>query len=240
MEAMMNERDLKKAQMENWMSEHGNIDEMRDKLEWMTERSQPFRELMAYYKCAMMEVETKFNVLNQEFSVQYDRNPIESIRSRIKEPPSILDKLLRNNLPMTIESMEENLSDVAGVRVICSFIEDIYMLAGCLLKQDDVTLIRYKDYIKNPKENGYRSLHLIVQVPIFLAHKKKLMKVEIQLRTIAMDFWASLEHKLKYKKNRPDSELLTQELKECADMSAQLDERMEQIRKSVIGDEIIE
>jgi len=240
MEAMMNERDLKKAQMENWMSEHGNIDEMRDKLEWMTERSQPFRELMAYYKCAMMEVETKFNVLNQEFSVQYDRNPIESIRSRIKEPPSILDKLLRNKLPMTIESMEENLSDVAGVRVICSFIEDIYMLAGCLLKQDDVTLIRYKDYIKNPKENGYRSLHLIVQVPIFLAHKKKLMKVEIQLRTIAMDFWASLEHKLKYKKNRPDSELLTQELKECADMSAQLDERMEQIRKSVIGDEIIE
>ncbi len=236
----MNERDLKKAQMENWMSEHGNIDEMRDKLEWMTERSQPFRELMAYYKCAMMEVETKFNVLNQEFSVQYDRNPIESIRSRIKEPPSILDKLLRNNLPMTIESMEENLSDVAGVRVICSFIEDIYMLAGCLLKQDDVTLIRYKDYIKNPKENGYRSLHLIVEVPIFLAHKKKLMKVEIQLRTIAMDFWASLEHKLKYKKNRPDSELLTQELKECADMSAQLDERMEQIRKSVIGDEIIE
>lgn len=236
----MNERDLKKAQMENWMSEHGNIDEMRDKLEWMTERSQPFRELMAYYKCAMMEVETKFNVLNQEFSVQYDRNPIESIRSRIKEPPSILDKLLRNKLPMTIESMEENLSDVAGVRVICSFIEDIYMLAGCLLKQDDVTLIRYKDYIKNPKENGYRSLHLIVEVPIFLAHKKKLMKVEIQLRTIAMDFWASLEHKLKYKKNRPDSELLTQELKECADMSAQLDERMEQIRKSVIGDEIIE
>ena len=236
----MNERDLKKAQMENWMSEHGNIDEMRDKLEWMTERSQPFRELMAYYKCAMMEVETKFNVLNQEFSVQYDRNPIESIRSRIKEPPSILDKLLRSKLPMTIESMEENLSDVAGVRVICSFIEDIYMLAGCLLKQDDVTLIRYKDYIKNPKENGYRSLHLIVQVPIFLAHKKKLMKVEIQLRTIAMDFWASLEHKLKYKKNRPDSELLTQELKECADMSAQLDERMEQIRKSVIGDESIE
>ena len=236
----MNERDLKKAQMENWMSEHGNIDEMRDKLEWMTERSQPFRELMAYYKCAMMEVETKFNVLNQEFSVQYDRNPIESIRSRIKEPPSILDKLIRNKLPLSIESLEENLSDVAGVRVICSFIEDIYMLAGCLLKQDDVTLIRYKDYIKNPKENGYRSLHLIVQVPIFLAHKKKLMKVEIQLRTIAMDFWASLEHKLKYKKNRPDSELLTQELKECADMSAQLDERMEQIRKSVIGDEIIE
>jgi len=215
------------------MSGLENEEALRGKLEWMNASSMPFRELMAYYRCAMMEVETKFNVLNQEFSVQYDRNPIESIKSRIKEPPSILDKLIRNKLPLSIESLEENLSDVAGVRVICSFIEDIYMLAGCLLKQDDVTLIKYKDYIKNPKENGYRSLHLIVEVPIFLAHKKKMMKVEIQLRTIAMDFWASLEHKLKYKKNRPDSERLTQELKACADMSAQLDERMEQIRKSV-------
>ncbi|MBE5790810.1 MAG: GTP pyrophosphokinase family protein [Clostridia bacterium] len=219
--------------MRDWMSGLENEEALRGKLEWMNASSMPFRELMAYYRCAMMEVETKFNVLNQEFSVQYDRNPIESIKSRIKEPPSILDKLIRNKLPLSIESLEENLSDVAGVRVICSFIEDIYMLAGCLLKQDDVTLIKYKDYIKNPKENGYRSLHLIVEVPIFLAHKKKMMKVEIQLRTIAMDFWASLEHKLKYKKNRPDSERLTQELKACADMSAQLDERMEQIRKSV-------
>lgn len=210
--------------------------DLRGKIEWMDASALPFRELMAYYRCAMMEVETKFNVLNQEFSVQYDRNPIESIKSRIKEPKSILDKLIRNDLPISIEAMEDNLSDVAGVRVICSFIEDIYMLAGCLLKQDDVTLIRYKDYIKKPKENGYRSLHLIVEVPIFLAHKKKLMKVEIQLRTIAMDFWASLEHKLKYKKNRPDSALLTKELKECADMSAKLDERMEKIRKSVNED----
>lgn len=222
--------------MEEWMADLENGDNLRGRLEWMKESSLPFRELMAYYRCAMMEVETKFNVLNQEFSVKYDRNPIESIKSRIKEPPSILEKLLRNKLPLSIESLEENLSDVAGVRVICSFIEDIYMLAGCLLKQDDIKLIKYKDYIKNPKENGYRSLHLIVEVPIFLAHKKKLMKVEIQLRTIAMDFWASLEHKLKYKKNRADSERLTRELKECADMSARLDERMEQIRKSVNED----
>ena len=229
----MSERDLSMKIMRDWMSGLANEEVLRGKLEWMNISSMPFRELMAYYRCAMMEVETKFNVLNQEFSVQYDRNPIESIKSRIKEPPSILDKLIRNKLPLSIESLEENLSDVAGVRVICSFIEDIYILAGCLLKQDDVTLIKYKDYIKNPKENGYRSLHLIVEVPIFLAHKKKMMKVEIQLRTIAMDFWASLEHKLKYKKNRPDSERLTQELKACADMSAQLDERMEQIRKSV-------
>ncbi len=229
----MSEKDLSKKIMKDWMSGLENEEMLRGRLEWMNASSMPFRELMAYYRCAMMEVETKFNVLNQEFSVQYDRNPIESIKSRIKEPQSILDKLIRNKLPLSIESLEENLSDVAGVRVICSFIEDIYMLAGCLLKQDDVTLIKYKDYIKNPKENGYRSLHLIVEVPIFLAHKKKMMKVEIQLRTIAMDFWASLEHKLKYKKNRPDSERLTQELKACADMSAQLDERMEAIRKSV-------
>ncbi len=232
----MNEIDPGKNVMENWMNALENEDALRGKLDWMDANSLPFRELMAYYRCAMMEVETKFNVLNQEFSVQYDRNPIESIKSRIKEPRSILDKLIRNKLPLSIHSLEENLSDVAGIRVICSFIEDIYLLAGCLLKQDDVTLIKYKDYIKNPKENGYRSLHLIVEVPIFLAHKKKLMKVEIQLRTIAMDFWASLEHKLKYKKNRPDSALLTKELKECADMSAQLDERMEKIRKSVNGD----
>lgn len=211
-------------------------EEIREKLSWLNTSSQPFRELMAYYRCAMMEVETKFNVLNQEFSVQYDRNPIESIKSRIKEPGSILEKLLRNKVPLSIEAMEEELNDIAGVRVVCSFIEDIYMLAGCLLKQDDVKLVKYKDYIKNPKENGYRSLHLIVEVPIFLAHKKKLMKVEIQLRTIAMDFWASLEHKLKYKKSLPDSRELTQQLKECADMSARLDERMEQIRKSVNGD----
>ncbi len=207
----------------------------RGKDRWLDSTAQPYRELMAYYKCAMMEVETKFNVLNQEFSVQYGRSPIESIRSRLKEPTSISDKMQRGGYPLTIESLEENLCDVAGVRVICSFIEDIYTLAECLLKQDDVTTVNIKDYIKNPKENGYRSLHLIVEVPVFLAHKKKPMKVEIQLRTIAMDFWASLEHKLSYKKDAPNSQALISELKECADMSAQLDERMEAIRKSALN-----
>ncbi|MBQ3078638.1 MAG: GTP pyrophosphokinase family protein [Clostridia bacterium] len=220
---------------------HGVSEEalLRGGMEWLYSNTRPFRELMAYYRCAMMEIETKLNVLNQEFSVQHERNPIESIKSRLKEPASIVDKILRNNYPMTIESLEANLSDVAGVRVICSFVEDIYLLADCLLKQDDIALIRAKDYIKKPKENGYRSLHLIVEVPIFLAHKKKPMKVEIQLRTIAMDFWASLEHKLKYKKDVPDAEALTEELKQCALMSAQLDERMESIRKRVLGDEKI-
>ena len=236
----MHENTEKIGAINKWLQVSEEDRKVRGEIiKWLDESSLPYRELMAYYRCAMMEVETKFNVLNQEFSVQYDRNPIESIKSRIKEPRSILDKLIRNNNPISIESLEANLNDVAGVRVICSFIEDIYMLAGCLLKQDDVTLVKYKDYIKNPKESGYRSLHLIVEVPIFLARKKKLMKVEIQLRTIAMDFWASLEHKLKYKKDAPDDGALSKELKECAEMSARLDERMEAIRKSVIGDEII-
>jgi len=206
------------------------------RIEWLDRTAQPYRELMAYYRCALMEVETKFNVLNQEFSVQYDRNPIESIKSRIKEPSSILAKMVTRQYPLTLESLEENLCDVAGIRVVCSFIEDIYMLADCLEKQDDITLVTKKDYIKNPKDNGYRSLHLIVEVPIFLQRKKKLMKVEIQLRTIAMDLWASLEHKMKYKKQVPNAEELTRELKVCAEMSARLDERMQAIHQGLMGD----
>ncbi len=148
----------------------------------------------------MMEMETKLNVLNEEFSLQYDRDPIASIKTRLKKLESIKDKLERNDWPLTVESMEENLNDIAGVRVICSFTEDVYRVADALLSQDDVTLIRKKDYIANPKPNGYRSLHLIVTVPIFLANEKRTMKVEIQLRTIAMDSWATLEHQLRYKK----------------------------------------
>ena len=155
----------------------------------------PMKELMTYYRCAIMEVETKFNVLDEEFSLQYDRNPIESIKSRLKSPESLAKKLKKKELPFSIEGIEENIKDVAGVRVICSFPEDIYMLADCLLNQDDVKLIEKKDYIKNPKKTGYRSLHLIIEVPIFLQSGKKSIKVEVQLRTIAMDFWASLEHK---------------------------------------------
>ena len=149
----------------------------------------PFKRLMAYYKCAIMEVETKFKVLNQEFSLEYDRNPIETIKTRLKSPDSIVKKLAKKDVPLTEESKEKNLNDIAGVRVICSFPEDIYVLADCLLQQDDIKLIEVKDYIKNPKPNGYRSLHLIVEIPIFLKDEKKNMRVEVQLRTIAMDFW---------------------------------------------------
>lgn len=197
--------------------------------------SQPFiheyEKLMAYYRCAIMEIETKFNVLNEEFSLRYDRNPINSIKCRLKTPKSIIEKLDRLNLPFSIENVEQNLHDVAGIRVICSFPNDVYTLASALLNQDDITLIREKDYIKEPKDNGYRSLHLIVTVPIFLASEKRLMKAEIQLRTIAMDFWASLEHQLKYKKETEFTKEMENELLYCAALSSQLDERMDNLRK---------
>lgn len=195
-----------------------------------------FSKLMAYYRCAMMEVETKLNVLNQEFSLRYDRNPISSIRTRLKSPLSIRGKLERRGLEVSVESIEEHLNDVAGVRVVCSFPEDVRTLAKALLKQDDVTLLEKKDYILNPKKNGYRSLHLIVAVPIFLAHEKRTMRVEIQLRTIAMDFWASLEHQLRYKKDVDFTDEMAKELKFCADLSAELDRRMDALREQVQED----
>ena len=199
----------------------------------------PFKRLMAYYKCAIMEVETKFKVLNQEFSLEYDRNPIETIKTRLKSPDSIVKKLAKKDVPLTVESIEKNLNDIAGVRVICSFPEDIYVLADCLLQQDDIKLIEVKDYIKNPKPNGYRSLHLIVEIPIFLKDEKKNMRVEVQLRTIAMDFWASLEHKPSYKKDIPqdEEELLRRELLDCAQISADLDLRMEKIKNRIVNKE---
>jgi len=190
----------------------------------------PIPALMSYYRCALMEIETKFNVLNEEMSILYDRNPIESIKSREKSFESIFAKLQKKGLPMTEASIINNINDIAGIRVICSFQEDVYKLTEALLQQDDVTLIIKKDYISNPKENGYRSMHLIIEVPIFLAKTKKMMRVEIQLRTIAMDFWASLEHKLKYKQEIEDSAHVIQELKECADIIAQVDGRMENLR----------
>jgi len=198
----------------------------------------PYMKLMAYYRCAIMEVETKFNVLNEQFSLRYDYNPIESIKTRLKSPDSIAEKMHRRNFPLSIDSIEKNLNDIAGVRVICSFPEDIYLIADCLLEQDDVQLLEKKDYIKEPKTGGYRSLHLIIEIPIFLEHEKRIMKVEVQLRTIAMDFWASLEHKLRYKKDLPDkdTQLLAVELKECAEISSSLDYRMEAIRNRLDQD----
>ena len=197
------------------------------------ERMQELNRLMSYYRCAMMEVVTKFNVLNEQFSLQFDRNPITGIKSRLKTLPSIVDKLERRGHPFTLESIEENLNDVAGVRVICSFREDVHMLSEALMQQDDIILLERKDYILNPKPNGYRSLHMIVSVPIFLAHEKKYMRVEIQLRTLAMDFWATLEHQLRYKKDFDLAANMERELFTCAQLSAELDERMDGLRKLV-------
>lgn len=205
-------------------------------LDFVQRNTLPLDTLMAYYRCALMEVETKFKVLNEQFSLQYDRNPIEGIKTRVKSMDGIIRKMRRKEIPLSLEAMEENISDIAGIRVVCSFPEDIYLLADCLLNQDDIRLIEKKDYIKNPKPSGYRSLHLIVAVPIFLENEKREMKVEVQLRTIAMDFWASLEHKVRYKKNIPESvsTQLAQELNECAEMSAALDERMQSIRDRIV------
>lgn len=200
---------------------------------WLQNYAQPYKELMAYYRCAMMAVSTKFEILNEEFSLQYDRNPIEGIKTRLKSPESIVDKLYRKQLPLTVESIEQNINDIAGIRVICSYTSDIYMLADAFLKQDDIVLIKKKDYIKNPKDNGYRSLHLIIETPIFLYNCKKTMKVEVQFRTISMDWWASLEHKIRYKKDIIITEQIAGELLECAEIGAQLDRRMEQVQQSV-------
>ncbi len=201
--------------------------------EQLLEHLKPFRQLMMQYECALLEVETKLNVLNAEFSLEYDRNPFESIKTRIKQPMSIWEKLNRLGEELTVENIETCLNDVAGIRVICSFPEDIYTIAEMLSKQDDITVLKRKDYIKHPKENGYRSLHLILEIPIFLSNEKKFMKVEVQFRTIAMDFWASVEHKLKYKKDIKNAEQIAEQLKHCADTIADVDFRMQSIRHEI-------
>ncbi|MDX8418107.1 MAG: GTP pyrophosphokinase family protein [Absicoccus sp.] len=210
------------------INQQDSIDEF---LRFAHENLDPVQDFLTNYECAIMEIETKFNVLNARFSIKYDGNPIESIHTRLKSWDSIIGKLNRKHLPFSLESISKNIFDVAGVRVVCSFVDDIYTLADCLLSQDDIHLIEKKDYIKHPKENGYRSLHLIVEVPIFTENGPKKMPVEIQLRTIAMDFWASLEHKLRYKKNLNDEQLkrLSNEMMYCADRSAELDDRMNRV-----------
>lgn len=201
--------------------------------EKILESAQPFMELMSRYRCAMMEVETKLRVLDEEFSMTYDRNPFETIKSRLKKPVSIIEKMKRKGYPLTVEEIERRLNDIAGIRVICSFLDDIYTLADMLAGQDDIRLLEKKDYIIAPKSNGYRSLHLILEVPIFLSQSKQYMKVEVQFRTIAMDFWASLDHKLKYKKDVEEPERIAAQLKECADIISSVDERMQQIRDQI-------
>ena len=202
-------------------------------LEWAQKASKEFAKRMSYFKCAMLEVETRFHVLNEEYILEHERTPVNSIKSRLKTLPSLREKLERKGIPFDLDIMEERLDDIAGVRIICSFPEDVYTMAEVFLSQEDIELIQKKDYIQHPKANGYRSLHLIVAIPVHLADGKRMTKVEIQLRTIAMDFWASLEHQLRYKQNNQFTEEMAAELLECAQLSAALDLRMDKLRKSV-------
>lgn len=198
------------------------------------EASSKFTELMMMYRCAIREVQTKLEVLNDEFKTRRKRNPIDSIKARIKSPISIFEKLERRGLELSIDSITSNLNDVAGVRVVCPFISDIYEVAHMLMSQDDIEVIEVKDYIKNPKPNGYRSLHYVIIIPIFLSTGKEYMKVEVQIRTIAMNFWASLEHQMHYKKfeseEMPD---IVNELTLCADNIYSTDVRMQELREDI-------
>lgn len=199
----------------------------------LAEFAKEYEKLMLVYENGIKQIVTKFEILNNEYKAMGDRNPIESIKSRLKSPKSIYVKLRRKGLPVTARTLSENLSDIAGVRVICSYISDIYNLRDMLLCHKDIRLIREKDYIKNPKSNGYRSLHLIVETTLCMSDGEYPVKVEIQLRTIAMDFWASLEHEIRYKSSDDIPEMIQDDLHECAEIIAMTDRRMERIRKQV-------
>lgn len=203
------------------------------KPEELIENFSEFMLQQQLYRAAIKEMRTKLEILDEAFQVRYDHNPIHHIEYRLKSPKSILEKLHRKALPVSTDSIWENLTDVAGVRVICNYIDDVYRVAELLLKQDDVSLVRVRNYIDYPKENGYRSLHLVVSVPIFLAEKTEHVNVEVQIRTIAMDFWASLEHQLKYKAQDEISQDLRRRLKACAESIASLDIEMQSIHKEL-------
>lgn len=193
------------------------------------QQAMKFQQIIMIYESAIKQIETKLDILNKECKVGHKRNPIETVKSRIKSPDSIAKKLAKKNLPATFDAMTEHLTDIAGVRVICPYISDIYNIRDILLKQPDITLVAEHDYIENPKESGYRSLHIVVETPVYLSKTVHNVKVEIQLRTIAMDFWASLEHELRYKntQNVPDS--VRRELYRVAETIAMTDKEMEEI-----------
>ena len=189
--------------------------------------------LLMRYEAAIREVRTRLEILNDELSLKGFQNPITNIMSRRKSTVSIFKKLKRQGDELSLESIQKNLNDVAGIRVICSFIDDIYKVARMLARQDDITVIRVKDYIKNPKPNGYRSYHMILETPIFFSDEKVSMRVEVQIRTVAMDYWASLEHRMKYKQDIENADEIMAALKECADTIAATDLKMMEIREKI-------
>ena len=219
----MNQEELKKF----WM-EYTDPQQLLDDAE-------KFYNLMMMYRCAIREVQTKLEVLDDEFSVEYNRNPISFIKTRIKKPVSIYNKLQKLGYDFTIENIQQ-LNDVAGVRIVCAFIDDIYTIADLITQQDDIKVIKIKDYIKNPKPNGYRSYHMIVEIPVFFAKGKTPMRVELQIRTNGMDFWATLEHQLRYKKGieeMPGFEEISKELMHSAQVIIEADNEMQEIKNKI-------
>jgi putative GTP pyrophosphokinase len=188
---------------------------------------------MMAYKFALDEMTTKINILKDEFNYIHDYNPIEHVTSRLKSPESIFKKVQRKDSDFTLESIKKSIKDIAGMRITCSFISDIYEISRMIANQKDIRILEYKDYIKNPKPNGYQSLHMIVEIPIFMSDREELTCVEIQIRTIAMDFWASLEHKIYYKYNKAVPQKMLDELKTTAEMAALLDNKMENLHKEM-------
>lgn len=198
----------------------------------MMDDFQSFVLLRNVYHSAIREISTKLEVLDEEFCVRYDYNPIHHMVCRVKSPQSLFEKLERKGLNIAIDDMKK-ITDFAGVRVICNYVDDVYAVAALLLRQDDIRLIRKTDYIKEPKPSGYRSLHIVVEVPVFLSDRTELVPVEVQLRTVAMDTWASLEHQLKYKQKKAIPDELEKELRDCAERMAEIDEKMEKIHKAL-------
>lgn len=220
----MNQEELKKI----WM-EYTDPQQLFDDAE-------KFYNLMMMYRCAIREVQTKLEVLDDEFSVEYNRNPISFIKTRIKKPVSIYNKLQKLGYDFTIENIQQQLNDVAGVRIVCAFIDDIYTISNLITQQDDIKVIKIKDYIKNPKPNGYRSYHMIVEIPVFFAKGKTPMRVELQIRTNGMDFWATLEHQLRYKKGieeMPGYEEISKELMHSAQVIIEADNEMQEIKNKI-------
>lgn len=217
---------------------HKNQEEWLDTADPQTfvNNTAKFNDLMMMYRCTIREVRTKLEVLNDEFSVEYKRNPISFIKTRIKKPESILKKLNKLGYDFTAENIQEHLNDVAGVRVVCAFLDDIYTIAELLASQDDITVIQVKDYIKNPKPNGYRSYHMIVEIPVFFSKGKTPMRAEIQIRTNGMDFWATLEHQLRYKKGIEEMEgydQISDELTKTAHELISMDNEMQRIKNKI-------
>ena len=197
------------------------------------EKNLTWRDILIIYDFAIQEVNTKINILNSEFKNLHDYNPIEHIKTRVKKPKSIIQKLINKGIEPTVENAIKNINDIAGVRIICSFTDDIYRIFEILANQNDINVVQIKDYIKHPKKNGYRSLHVLITIPVFLSTGTKNVPVEIQIRTIAMDFWASLEHKIYYKYRNKTFDNISDELKECADMITLLDNKMSDIRNEI-------